>query len=223
MSIKIIKLKKLFLPRYSSNSYINDLRKNGTIIGKNCYFYNPKSIYIDLMSLKFINIGNNVQLTEGVKILAHDYSYSVLVNKYNEIYRPQRRTIIGNNVFIRMNTIILMGTTIGDNVIIGAGSVVTGNIESNSVYAGNPARKICSLDYYKDKLKSQFESSAKCYYEVYGNNNMNIYKSLYEDIDDIRVNLLKNIPHGICGESIRKLKSNKKYKNMKEFLNNINN
>ena len=44
-----------------------------------------------------------------------------------------------------MNTIVLMGAEIGDNVIIGAGSVVTGNIPNNVVAVGAPARVICSL------------------------------------------------------------------------------
>lgn len=55
------------------------------------------------------------------------------------------RIQIGNNVFIGMRALILKGVTIGDNVVIGAGSVVTKKIPSNSVYAGIPARRICSL------------------------------------------------------------------------------
>lgn len=56
-----------------------------------------------------------------------------------------------------MNAIILMGANIGDNVIIDAGSVVSGNVESNSVYAGNPAVKICSLQecHKKDRTSGQ--------------------------------------------------------------------
>lgn len=55
---------------------------------------------------------------------------------------------IGDNVFIGARTIVLPGTIIGDNTIIGAGSVIKGQIKSNSVYAGNPARYICSIDDY---------------------------------------------------------------------------
>ena len=44
---------------------------------------------------------------------------------------------IGDNVFIGMNSIILMGSHIGNNVIIGAGSVVSGNIPDNSVVGGS--------------------------------------------------------------------------------------
>ena len=58
---------------------------------------------------------------------------------------------IGNNVFIGADSIVLCNTRIGDNVVIGAGSVVTHDIPSNSVYAGNPAKFICSFDEYRKK------------------------------------------------------------------------
>ena len=65
--------------------------------------------------------------------------------------RPQKFTTIGNNVFVGMRSIILMGVEIGDNVIVGAGSVVAGKIPSNCVCAGNPAKVICTLDQHKEK------------------------------------------------------------------------
>ena len=52
---------------------------------------------------------------------------------------------IGNNVWLGANVIILPGTIIEDNCIIAAGSVVNKLIESNSVYAGAPAKKIKDL------------------------------------------------------------------------------
>ena len=66
---------------------------------------------------------------------------------------------IKDNVFIGMNAIILPGTKIGSNVIIGAGSVVNGELNSNSVYAGVPAKFICSLDDFVDKHKDKFINS----------------------------------------------------------------
>lgn len=71
-----------------------------------------------------------------------------------------RPTQIGNNIFIGEGATILMGTTIGDNVIIGAGAVVSGNIPCNTVWAGNPARQICTLDEYKEKHLNRYEESA---------------------------------------------------------------
>lgn len=48
--------------------------------------------------------------------------------------------VIGNDVFVGANSIILKGVIIGDRAIIGAGSVVTKNVPSDEIWAGNPAR-----------------------------------------------------------------------------------
>lgn len=60
-----------------------------------------------------------------------------------EITRPIR---IGNRVWIGGGAIVLPGVTIGDNAIIGAGSVVTKDVGSNVIAAGNPCRIIRKLD-----------------------------------------------------------------------------
>ena len=71
-----------------------------------------------------------------------------------------------------MNAIITRNVQIGDNVIIGAGSVVTKDCEENSVYAGNPARKIMTInDYYNKRIQAQAEEAkilALKYFERYG-------------------------------------------------------
>lgn len=85
-------------------------------------------------------------------ILAHDWSYSVVARAYHNAPGKQCITRIGNNVFIGMKAVILMGSDIGDNTIIGAGSVVSGKIESYSVYAGNSAKRIRSLEEHYKKL-----------------------------------------------------------------------
>lgn len=54
--------------------------------------------------------------------------------------------IIEKDVWIGMNCIVLKGVTIGSGAIVAAGSVVIGNVEANSLYAGNPAKKIKMLD-----------------------------------------------------------------------------
>ena len=59
-----------------------------------------------------------------------------------------------------MGGVILPGTSIGDNVIIGAGAVVSGKVESNSVYAGNPAKRICSINEYICKREKKQLSEA---------------------------------------------------------------
>ncbi|MDE6766459.1 MAG: sugar O-acetyltransferase, partial [Duncaniella sp.] len=63
-------------------------------------------------------------------------------NKGLEYARPIN---IGNDVWIGADVSVLPGVTIGDNCVIGAGSVVTRNIPSNSVAVGNPCRVIKSI------------------------------------------------------------------------------
>lgn len=62
--------------------------------------------------------------------------------------RPQLRTapvIIGDNVWIGMNTVVLKGVTIGDNSVVAAGAVVTKDVSPNVVVAGNPAQVVREL------------------------------------------------------------------------------
>ena len=93
-----------------------------------------------------ITVGDNVTISSDVKILAHDAS-TLLTKSHTKVGIVN----IGDNVFIGAGTIVLCNTRIGDNVVIGANSVVTHNLAVNGVYAGNPAKFICSFDDYKAK------------------------------------------------------------------------
>lgn len=106
-----------------------------------------------------MTIGKNVRITTGCIILTHDFSWSVLGGVYGECVGAVGTIDIGNNVFIGVNSVILRNTIIEDNVVIGAGSVVSGHLEANSVYAGNPAKKIMSIEelYLKRKEKSEID------------------------------------------------------------------
>lgn len=68
--------------------------------------------------------------------------------------------------------VVLPGTIVGDNVIIGAYSVASGCLESNSVYAGNPAKRICSMEEYIQKReKNQLKEAVEIfrhYYQRFG-------------------------------------------------------
>lgn len=192
MGIKQI-LNRLFYPNtYCSDAYVAYLRKNGISIGEGTWFVRPKNTSVDVQNANFVEIGENVCITDGVTILAHDWSYSVLARFYGDAPAKQRVTHIGNNVFIGTHAIILMGADIGDNVIVGAGSVVSGHVEGNSVYAGNPAKKICSLEEHYNKLKNSFEKSAYTYLKQIKNRrggypkleNIGIYASLFVDKDE---------------------------------------
>ena len=107
---------------------------------------------VDETSLPFIEIGKNCRITAEVIILAHDYSYAVLRPEYHCMPRKAGVTKVGDNVFVGMKSIILMGSQIGNNVIIGAGSIVTKDIPDGVVAVGVPCKPIGMFDDFKDKM-----------------------------------------------------------------------
>ena len=167
---KIIR-KIMFKNKASGREYISYLRQKGMTIGEDVILYAPTKIEIDEQYPWMVKIGNHVRITQGVTFLTHDYSWSVIKGISGAIYGNAKPVKIGNNVFIGMNSMILGGTEIGDNVIIGAGSVVSKKCESNSVYAGNPAKRIMGIDEFIEKRKNkQYEEAkvlAREYYRCY--------------------------------------------------------
>lgn len=158
----------------STSAYLAHLRKTGMRIGEGTeVFARPTNILIDTTRPWLIEIGRNVQLTAGVKILTHGYDWAVLKAKYGDIYGSAGKVTIGDDCFIGMNALILKGTTIGDRVIVGEGSVVAGGtFPSDCVIAGNPARVICTLEAYRAKRAAAQLAEAKElvteYQAVYG-------------------------------------------------------
>ncbi len=136
-----MKLKKVPNPMINAHKY----RLRGHFVGGGTYIYS--NCRIDKTKESKIYIGENCVLT-GCTLLAHDAS----TRRYTgETYFAPIR--IGNNCFIGMHAIILPGVTIGDNSIVGAGSVVTHDVPSNSVVAGNPAKVIKTVDEIVEKRK----------------------------------------------------------------------
>ena len=176
--IRYVIRKILYKENASSETLINYLRKHGSKIGDDVKIYAPNKTLIDKQNPYLLKIGNHVRITEGVKILTHDYSWSVLKCYSSEkimpgaIFGSQAPVEIGDNVFIGMNAIVTAGVKIGDNVIIGAGSVVARNCESDGVYAGVPAKRIMSIEeFYWKRKNAQFEEAkniAICYKQRFG-------------------------------------------------------
>lgn len=122
-------------------------RYAGVKIGKNC------SIHTRYFGTEpfLIEIGDNVTISADVKLITHDGSGRL----FGRMFR-YRKIAVGNNVFIGMNSIVLLGVEIGDNVVVGAGSVITKSVPSNSVVAGNPAKIIATFDAYVSKNADLF-------------------------------------------------------------------
>ena len=116
----VITLKHLFLTKFYGMNISSTARISfRTKLDKT----NPKGIFI----------GDESYIASGAIIFSHDFSRNLKAN-----------THIGSRCFIGANAIIMVGIRIGDEVIIGAGSLVTKDVPSNSIAVGNPARVIKS-------------------------------------------------------------------------------
>lgn len=100
-----------------------------------------------IFSQECVTIEDNVMIGGGVQIWDTDFHpldlHDRIIHNISEIKKEP--VLLKNGCFIGANSIILKGVTIGEKSIIGAGSVVSKNIPSNEIWAGNPARYIKSL------------------------------------------------------------------------------
>ena len=120
-------------------------------VGEN-FFANYNLTVLDVGKVR---IGKNAQIAPNVSI--YTAGHPVHPDTRNSGYEYGIAVTIGDDVWIGGNVVILPGVTIGDRAVIGAGSVVTGNIPANAIAAGNPCkviRMITEADreyYYKDR------------------------------------------------------------------------
>ena len=113
-------------------------------------------VILDPSHCWLIELGDNVTLAPRVHILCHDASTKTFLG-----YTKIGRVTVGDNVFIGAESVVLPGVTIGSNVIIGAGSTVTHDIPDNTVAVGSPARVLCSLDEYLEKERRRMETAPR--------------------------------------------------------------
>ena len=106
---------------------------------------------VAIYARKGIEIGENTAIGGNTKILDNDF-HPIEAETRNKLLAdkkggdsdlvPSKPIKIGKNCFIGCNAIILKGTELGDGCVVGAGAVVSGKFEANSVIVGNPARVI---------------------------------------------------------------------------------
>lgn len=115
-----------FFCDYGSNIRLGD----GVFLNFNC-------VILDVVT---VTIGDRTQVGPAVQIYAADHPRDAAIRRSGvEFGRP---VLIGCDVWIGGGAIILPGVSIGDGAVIGAGSVVTRNVEAGATMAGNPARRI---------------------------------------------------------------------------------
>ena len=125
---------------------ISYYKKKGMVIGNNCKIYSG----IATPESYLIKLGNNITIATGVKFITHDNSISKIYSEFSDIFG---KIEIGDNCFIGAYSIIMPGVVLGKNTIVAAGSVVTKSFLGDEVIGGVPAKKICSIDNYKSRIK----------------------------------------------------------------------
>ncbi|WP_417427786.1 acyltransferase [Halpernia sp.] len=134
-------------------AYIEICKSRGMKVGENVVFIEAPAFGSEPY---LIEIGDRTKITAGCTFINHDGAMYVIrsMEKYLDA-RNFGRIKIGKNCFIGNNCTFLPGVEMGDNCILGAGSVLNSSTLPNSVYAGVPAKFICSIEEYGDKALSK--------------------------------------------------------------------
>ena len=144
--LKLIRNKIILLT--ASNPWLKStfraklLRLTGMKVGKS---HIGGHVGFDTENPENIEIGDKCAITSGVKIITH-YVHSAKGKGHWYTYGKVK---IGNNVHIGLNALIIQPVTIGDDVIIGAGAVVTKDIPSGEIWGGIPAKFIKKVEGYE--------------------------------------------------------------------------
>jgi len=96
-----------------------------------------------IIASESISIGSNTMFASGCYVSDSDWHDTYDRTRELDKHAP---IVIGENCWLGVRTIVCKGVTIGDNSIVGAGSVVTRDIPANCIAAGNPARVVRELD-----------------------------------------------------------------------------
>lgn len=172
-----MRILKEFLMKLRGQTTTKELIRHGLTVGS--HFSRRNDCKIDCSHAYMITIGDHVTLAGGVVILAHDAS-----TKMHLGYTKIAPVTIGNRVFIGEKAIVMPGVSIGDNSIIGAGSVVTKSIPAGSVAAGNPARVIGLTDAYIEKHRVRIETAPKFGKEYAGDISLERIREIREKASD---------------------------------------
>ncbi|GLS89030.1 hypothetical protein GCM10007916_00970 [Psychromonas marina] len=164
---RLNKSEKIKLELYEINKEF--FKRRSVFIGDNSLVYDCK--FSRSSKGDTFHIGNNTTCT-GVTFLGHDASPSLFIDELTTDKHPilpfsrqsYRKPIkIGNNVFIGVGCIVLPGIEIADRCVIAAGSVVTKSISQSGVYAGNPAKKISTIESFTDKYRKLLDTEPESF------------------------------------------------------------
>ncbi|MDE1769773.1 MAG: acyltransferase [Thaumarchaeota archaeon] len=129
----------------SSGFAIKMQKARGVKIGKNCHI--SPYVMIDLVYPSLVKIENNVTIGSNALIFAHANPTANLFLKKGIYPRKVEQVTIKSGAVLFPGSIITAGVTIGENSIVGAGSVVFEDIPDYCVVMGNPARVIKKIEH----------------------------------------------------------------------------
>lgn len=115
------------------------------------YLYYTKLKKMPPNEPSMIHIGNHVTSSSEVTFVTHDNSILKVLDPMTDVVG---RITVGDHCFIGQNSILMLGVILGERCIVEAGAVVTHSYPANSVIAGNPARKICTIEEMAEKYKN---------------------------------------------------------------------
>lgn len=142
-----------FWERLYMKVYIKVCKMQGLKLGKEVKVF--ERVYFGSEPF-LIEIGDKTQIAGGTRFVNHGGTTKTLrrLEGFEDV-RIFGRIKIGKNCTIGSNCVIQQGVDMGDNCILGAGSVLTHSIPDNVVFSGNPARFICSTEQYAESLLDQ--------------------------------------------------------------------
>lgn len=117
--------------------HFTSIVSNKVVLGKNVVKYIAGSSNCYIQGINGIYIGDNTMIGPGVRIISANHA----LGKHDEHIKSES-IYIGENCWLGTNSCILPGVKLGNNVIVGAGSVVTKSFESNVIIGGNPAKTL---------------------------------------------------------------------------------
>lgn len=139
-------IRTLYLEFIKIISPVKHARMIGVNLGSNCLIYRS----VEWPSEPFLlTIGNNVRLTRGVSI--HTHGGGNVVRRKVPDFDVFGKVIIKDWAYIGAHAQIMPGVTIGEGVLVAAGSVVTKSVPDGMVVGGNPARILSSVDEYLER------------------------------------------------------------------------
>ncbi|CAA7390386.1 acyltransferase [Chryseobacterium fistulae] len=129
--------------------YLKICIKKGLKVGKDVRFVEVPQFGTEPF---LIEIGDETTFSNNVRFINHDGGYNALhfFKKYEDV-RAFGRIKIGKQCLIGADTTIMLGVEMEDNCVLGAGSILTTSMPKGTVYAGVPARFVCTIEEYGDK------------------------------------------------------------------------